>query len=308
MKHEQSDNNTVYKKEDRAETISKFIEEVPNKAIFTSQIKEWTLPGAPNQVPTNYEDMSPSKMPTEKRSIYCVTSNRQKPDQQTNIFIPHKYTDKPEGDDFGAQLCTYIEHLEYGKIYYRHFFEKVEPHQPASDMRIQVDDELVLLHGVFVPAMPHMNMLNLFRHVKVDGKTRFSLIIRRKLTKQKWEWIETNAVLSPKKRKVSPAVADLKYEELEGDKTDYRPMSKHLYKVSGTDKYIDICDGKARIGFMNDGSNKTKIIWKHPRFLQVDTEGHIDFATTLCDLTKKWYIAIDQKDQIVVTNCIWDMT
>ncbi|XP_045200548.2 uncharacterized protein LOC123554448 [Mercenaria mercenaria] len=270
-----------------------------------------------------------------------------KPDQQTNILIPHKYADKPEGDDFGAALCTYKDYLDFGNIYYRHFFQKVEPNQPASKMKIKDGDELLLLNEVFVPALMHREVLNLFHGVKVDGKTRLSLVIRRKLIKQKWEWIETSAVLSPEnqiyadlecrklarvkpicrpmsklsyqvhgtekylgyrdgedwignKRRTPPAVTDLKYNEVDGDKIIYRPMSQHFYKVPGSEKYVDIRDCKVWIDTMNSGDNKTKIIWKHPKIWQADTEGHINFATTLCDMTKKWYIAIDPEDQITV--------
>ncbi|XP_045200532.2 uncharacterized protein LOC123554444 isoform X2 [Mercenaria mercenaria] len=301
-------NNTENKTAGHCKTNSENKADIPEMdTIYTKQLQEWKLPSVPNEVPQDYADMSPRKLPTEQRVKYCGMSlKRQKPDQQTKILIPHKYADKPEGDDFGAALCTYIDHLEYGKIYYRHFFEKVEPAQPASEMKIKDDDELVSVNDFFVPVLPHTEVLNLFHHVKVDGKTRLSLVIRRKLSKQKWEWIETSAVLAPEKEKNPPAVTDLWYNEVEGDKPIERPMSKQLYKIPGTVKYIEIRDGKVQIGIMNDGNNRTMIIWKRTKFWQVDSEGHINFASTLCDVTKQWFIAIDQNDQIVVQRApVW---
>ncbi|XP_053403073.1 uncharacterized protein LOC123554446 [Mercenaria mercenaria] len=264
--------------------------------IYPRQLQE--LPSVPNEVPQDYADMSPRKLTTEHRMKFCgIPLKRQKPDQHTKITIPHKFADKSEEDDFGATLCTY----KYGKKYYRHFLVKIEPNQPASEMKIKDNDELVLVNDLFVPKLSHTEVLGLFQHVKVEGIIQLILAIRRKLSKQKWEWIQTSAVLPPGNEKDDlPAVTDLQYKEFEGDKPIERPISKHLYKIPGTAKYLDIRDGKVRTGLLNDGNDRKMIIWKRTKFWPVDSEGHINFASTLCDVTKQWFIAIDPNGQIVV--------
>ncbi|XP_053404344.1 uncharacterized protein LOC128558592 isoform X2 [Mercenaria mercenaria] len=274
--------------------------------IYTKDLQEEMLEHAPEQVPDDYVDMSPRQLPTQHKTIYfcMIHTGKQKPDQESNIVIPHKNADKPEGDDFGAKLWTFIEKKRDGSVYHRHLLVHVVPTEPAGQMRIEDNDELVLVNDVFVPVLTHTEVLNIFHHVQVDGKTRLLLVVRRVKTKKKWSWIETSAILTADKSPdEGPVVEYPEYKRFKGERYEM-PKSKHIYKVPGTQKYLDISDRGICVDILqNDSPDKTKVIWKRCIYKLVDNEGHIDFAAALSDETMMWYIGINQRtNDIILKN------
>ncbi|XP_045200542.2 uncharacterized protein LOC123554445 isoform X2 [Mercenaria mercenaria] len=229
-----------------------------------------------------------------------------KPEKKSHILIPHNRADKPEGDDFGAYLCTFKDKLKDGSVYYRHFLVDIDDAGPADQMKIDNNDEMVLLNENFVPELTHNEVLALFRDVKVDGISRFTLVLRRVRAK-KWEWIETSAILAPDKHTDDhPVVERVEFKELRGERIEV-PKSKHLYKVPGTQQYLDICDGKVSIDTLkHDDSDRTKIITKRAKYWQDDGDQiHINFAAALCDEEMKWYIGIDRDKVVLKREPVW---
>ncbi|XP_052217654.1 uncharacterized protein LOC127835326 [Dreissena polymorpha] len=140
--------------------------------------------------PTN-----PRPLPSAKRGFFFTS--KPKPDQKTMILIPHAYqTDTEAGDYFGATLYTYK--WPSGKKYkYQHLLFKIG--YPAQKMRICEGDQLVLIGKTCTTDLNHTEVLNSFHHdVKVDGKTRFCLVLRKsEKKKSSCYWYETSAILSP---------------------------------------------------------------------------------------------------------------
>ncbi|XP_045200547.2 uncharacterized protein LOC123554447 [Mercenaria mercenaria] len=229
-----------------------------------------------------------------------------KPDQKSDILIQHNSADRLEGDEFGAHLCTFKDKLKDGSIYNRHFLVDIETGGTVYQMKIDNNDEIVLLNEEFVPELTHNEVLALFRGVKVDGISRFTLVLRRVRTK-KWEWIETSAILAPDRHTDDhPFVERVEFKELRGEKIEV-PKSKHLYKVPGTQQYLDICDGKVSIDTLkHDDSNRTKIITKRAKYWQDGGDQiHINFAAALSDEEMKWYIGFDRDKIVLKREPVW---
>lgn len=255
------------------------------------------LPG----IPHDYVDTCKQSPAVSEVKCFCAILKRSKrPDAESGIRIPHSKADTPEGDDFGALLGTFEEKRKDRGVYYRHILVKVNPHGPAAQMRLETNDELVLINGDFTPYETHEETLGLFRDVKVDGKTRFTLVIRRLDEDKEWEWIETSAILSPDKdHEHLPDVKPVAYKQVRSEQIEV-PKAEYLYKAPGTQKYLDICDGKVSIDILNGSdTDRTKIIWKRAKYW-MDNDGHIDYAAALKDITETWYIGVNEQSQIVL--------
>lgn len=69
--------------------------------------------------------------------IFVVVFFFKEPSEKSNIYIPHKYADEPQGDKLGVQIWTYIIKLKDGTIYHQHFFVGVDKDGPADKMKIR---------------------------------------------------------------------------------------------------------------------------------------------------------------------------
>ncbi|XP_045200116.2 uncharacterized protein LOC123554203 isoform X1 [Mercenaria mercenaria] len=233
------------------------------------------------------------------------------PDQKSTIYIPHKNADKPIGDEFGADVWTYQTVQKDGTIYYQHFFVNVKHDGPAAKMKIHDNDEIVLLNTIFVPNFTHTKVLNLFHLVKVDGKTRFELVLRRleKVgSKKEWEWIDTSAILAPDHRHdvdTYPEVEKPKLKKLKSN--EYAVKSFHYYKVPGTQCYLDI-EHNAVVAsvFTDTDADKTKIICRIDQYKFNKETGKIEFTAALCSEKMSKYIVVGTDRQIKVDdNPMW---
>ncbi|KAH3809762.1 uncharacterized protein LOC127833535 isoform X2 [Dreissena polymorpha] len=150
-------------------------------------------------IPEDFIDCKPSQQPSAPRGILFKTNP--KPGQSSEILIPHEYqTDTDLGDFFGATLCTYSQ-KSGSNIEYQHILTDIKEGFPAKSMRICEGDELVLIGETFTPAQDHDAVINTFKDiVKVDGTSRFALVLRKLETQNKkrcWYWYETSAILAP---------------------------------------------------------------------------------------------------------------
>lgn len=277
--------------------------------IYTCNMREKMLDHAPSLTPADFADMNPTKSPAQNtRTLLCmIPIGKQKPDYVTNIVIPHPHADRPEGDDFGAKLGTYNDD-KHKPPYFRHFLiGRITG--PAKDMGIRKDDELVLIGDIFVPDLKHTDVLNLFHHVQVDGKTTFSLVIRRVEDKE-WKWIQTSAILTPDKLPdKGPIIKPVKYKQLKEEAGKIETAtSSHLYKVPMTQKYLEISNKSVCIDvFKQDESDKNKIIMKRCRFWPSGQAGQIDFEAALCNRDKTRYIGMDKTNNHIVlkNDAVW---
>ncbi|XP_060604320.1 uncharacterized protein LOC132757144 isoform X2 [Ruditapes philippinarum] len=270
----------------------------------------------PTDMPDNENSIRKRDRSNNTISCLCWSFKRKRrfptirtPDARSDIYIPHTGADKPMGDEFGARLITFRDNRKDGSPYYRHFLERIVQNGPADQMRIDDRDELVLVNEKFAPQFTHDAVCDMFRRVKVDGKTRFTLVIRRiqENRKRKWEWIETSAILAPDKTiEEHPTIENLKFKELESDEIEF-PISQHLYKVPQTQQYLDVCDGSVKLGVMKGNkSDRSKVIWKKAKYWQDNNDDiHINFAAALVDYTKKWYIAIDGGKIVLKKEPYW---
>ncbi|XP_052218111.1 uncharacterized protein LOC127835714 [Dreissena polymorpha] len=164
--------------------------------IDVSNVFEHPIDPSQEHMPEDYVNSSSRTQPSAKRGIFF--KSEPKPDQTSMILIPHAYqTDKEAGDYFGATLYTYTWSSEQ-KFKYQHLLKDIKGGYPAQKMSICKGDELVFIGQTFTPNLDHTAVLNCFHHdVKVDGKTRFCLVLRKSEKKQ---WYETSAILSPNHR------------------------------------------------------------------------------------------------------------
>ncbi|XP_045200528.2 uncharacterized protein LOC123554442 [Mercenaria mercenaria] len=224
--------------------------------------------------------------------------HKEAPDEETRIVILHENIK----EEFEATLRTYERRQKDGSRYYRHFLIDILENGPAGLMRIEDYDELLVLDDDEVPDKSHNEVLGLFRNVKVDGQTRFALVIRRKPTR-KWIWIETSAILAPGSPPISegqPVVEKAKFKK--SDNKYVEMTTKNRYKIRGTQLFLDIKNQQVTAdvasGTVNDS---TKIICKHERYWQ-DCEGQVYFDAALCDESGKNYIGVGSKNEIIVKN------
>ncbi|XP_045200117.2 uncharacterized protein LOC123554203 isoform X2 [Mercenaria mercenaria] len=282
--------------------------------ILAMETTEKCLKHAPNGVPASFTQTTPDSSPLPpKESVLHVFGLRhnKEPDQKSTIYIPHKNADKPIGDEFGADVWTYQTVQKDGTIYYQHFFVNVKHDGPAAKMKIHDNDEIVLLNTIFVPNFTHTKVLNLFHLVKVDGKTRFELVLRRleKVgSKKEWEWIDTSAILAPDHRHdvdTYPEVEKPKLKKLKSN--EYAVKSFHYYKVPGTQCYLDI-EHNAVVAsvFTDTDADKTKIICRIDQYKFNKETGKIEFTAALCSEKMSKYIVVGTDRQIKVDdNPMW---
>lgn len=263
--------------------------------ICEKRQKVWDSP--PNGIIANYEEMSTDGPPIYRR---LFKKFQRQPDQNSKILIPHNDADTPEGDPFGAWIATYNTHTAEGRPYYHHFFVQVEADGPADKMKVKENDELVLLNGHFVPNISHDDLLNVFHKVKVDGKTRLYLVIRRKredvAKNKKWEWIETSAVLAPDHRSTN----DERYKSL-GD--DDIIVLHYQYKVPGTQLFIAISGDRVLADVMTGypDQDETKHILTKAKHVNCPDET-IKFTATLSDKKMDSYIGMNDSNEIILMH------
>ncbi|KAH3836639.1 uncharacterized protein LOC127879180 [Dreissena polymorpha] len=168
-------------------------------ALCASNVLDKRIDPSQKHIPEDYVDGSPRTLPSATRGIFF--KSEPKPYQKSVILIPHAdQTDTKAGDYFGATLYTYTR--PSGKKYkfqYQHLLKDITDGHPAKKMRISEEDELVMIDKTFTPDLNHTEVLNSFHHeVKVDGKTRFCLVLRQiDKKKSSMDWYETSAILHP---------------------------------------------------------------------------------------------------------------
>ncbi|XP_052214799.1 uncharacterized protein LOC127833537 isoform X2 [Dreissena polymorpha] len=219
---------------------SERIESIEMDTIIASGVRDHPITPNPSQMPQDYIDCQPRDQPSAPSGLIIKTDP--KPDQKSVITIPHAYqTDTEAGDYFGATLYTYTR--PSGKKYkYQHLLKDIIDGYPAQKMRIREGDELVLIGQTFTPDLNHTEILNSFHHdVKVDGKTRFSLVLRKsEKKKSSWYWYETSAILSPDPKQHPhtevPIVKDLKI----GPAKTTRVTQKIVFSIYDSSLYMFI--------------------------------------------------------------------
>ena len=113
-------------------------------------------------------------------------------------------------------------------------------------MRLEAGDELVLLNRELMPERTYSQVIEKVAGVPVDAKTRFSLVLLRRSSDQKLEWIFSSAIPSVDYETGKPdgkvIVEHLQYSTVEGPRFD----DIHIFrlKVKGTDLYLKIDGGE----------------------------------------------------------------
>lgn len=181
---------------------------------------------------------------TERRSLLRSFQNFWNVQPRTDtspLYIKHaQATDDPVlGDRFGASFET--KRIDG---YYRHIIRHVDVNGVADNMKLNDGDELVLINEGFVPELDHKTILQLFSGVPVDQHTRFTLVLRRPLKDEKWEWVTTSAILVPELEK-PPEVRELRLDRDKGN----TKLFDHWYRIQidGTQLFLIISDGEIRV-------------------------------------------------------------
>ncbi|XP_060604318.1 uncharacterized protein LOC132757143 [Ruditapes philippinarum] len=225
-------------------------------------------------------------------------TTKRPPEQETQIII--WYDEKQE--DFEATLQTYKTFEKNGDIVYRHFLVNVSKTGPAGQMRIENYDEILVMNEEGVPDKTHDEVVGIFNKVKVDGRTRFCLVLRRKPT-GKWVWIETSAVLAPESTRLpdnQPIVEKTKFQSL--DNNYIESATNNRYKISGTQRYLAIRDQRVMTSVLTDTDNTdANMMCKVQRYWQ-DGEGRVYFQAALCDEKRRNFIGVDREKNIIVKN------
>lgn len=252
--------------------------------------------------------------------------SNEKHDSNSKILIPHPNADSLDGDSFGARIVTYNITPKDGHPYYQHFFEEVNAKGPAVKMKIQEWDELVFLNSAFTPSLNNADVLNLFHHVKVDGKSRLDLIIRRIIINKRdgekkstnrlgakklndiYEWIETSAVLAP----VEIHFADLNSDRIKVENEKCHTVNQDgfepfvcRYKVQGSQLFLDIRETGVEFHVITDtDADKTMCITTNVRVHANTDPGdpHVSFEAALSDVTRTRFIGMNDDNNIVLMN------
>ncbi|KAL4220281.1 hypothetical protein ACF0H5_020689 [Mactra antiquata] len=276
--------------------------------IEAKKIKEKQLQQAPENVDTAYSDMKPKKINDPLIACSCVPVDilvtKTKPIGESYVQIQHLVNETLLLDDFGAELKTYKTHTPDGHQYYRHIFKDVLPNSPAKEMKLREECEIVLLNGVFVPDLDHNEVLKLFIDVKVDGLTRFELVVRyvdKVEQKKTWVWFETSAVLDDstpdhERGHSYPTVEDERYEVLPDKQTEIKMICR--LRIKGTRWFIVI--GSDSVSF----SLKPSTLRVNGRYKQ-DESGNVTFTATICDMDENNYIALSENTVTIIHTPYW---
>ncbi|XP_052783990.1 uncharacterized protein LOC128219886 isoform X2 [Mya arenaria] len=242
----------------------------------------------------------------QQYSSYVENSSKhkQKPDEVSQILIPHKLqTDTECGDYFGASLATYrIE----GSRFFRHRLVEIKDGYPAQKMKIQDGDDLVYVNSTFVPELNHTAVLNLFHHdVPVDGKTRLTLILLHKKDNKKRQWYQTSAILMPDPRhhkgEIHPEIRNEEYKELE---SGFERHHKFRYTISGTALYMSIGHtGVCGINITQGGSPDPTLVWRHEKTEDAPPPYYISRKWALGAIDGQSFICL-QNDRVTVVDKI----
>ncbi|XP_045190256.2 uncharacterized protein LOC123547321 [Mercenaria mercenaria] len=280
--------------------------------IYLMERCEIIMSKAPKSLPASFNKMSPDEQPllSDRTILHRFGIVNDKPGQKSSIFILHNYEGRPVLDEFGAELWTFQSSRKDGIVYNHHFLVNVKTDGPAAIMKISNYDEIVLLNNSFVPDLTHTDVRNLFHKVKIDGMTRFKLIIRRVVevrSKKQWEWIDTSAVLAPdafQKHDNYPTVEAPKVTQLPGDVYEMRTIQ--FFKIPGTQYYLDIKNESVVADVLtNTDADKTKRICKILRY-SMKSDGLLHFTAALCSTINTRYIVVGQGNQIELDkNPMW---
>ncbi|KAL4220279.1 hypothetical protein ACF0H5_020687 [Mactra antiquata] len=247
-------------------------------------------------------DGMPSLIESLRKSLGF--GNKRGKNDETPLRIKHEHEDTDQGDEFGAVLQTH-ENVFKGVLIRQHFLVDIEPRGPADKMRIKNNDELICVNGIFVPEKTHREVIDIFHHAKVDGKTRFHMVIRRAIPnakersrsnskpQKKWQWIEMSAILAPDFREMldkQPDVLDVESMPLSSDKyttyvhTSYFTKNRHLF--------IDINE-RGLVADVNKSTSgdKTKILLRSGR-ITANVDGNLVMHAAVSDLERKRYINV----------------
>lgn len=230
------------------------------------------------------------------------------PKTEPDSSSPVKIQRENAEEEFGVILTTYmyIKRRRRRKLCYRHILTKVEQNGPGGQMRLEDGDELLLINEEFVQNLEHESVLKLLSSVKIDGQSRFELLIRRlkcKRARKTWIWIKTSAVLAPDSHPHPifddhPVVEDVEYKRVAGNKTEIKTLQ--MYKVRGTQLYLEIQDGQVDAALCKGtDQDKRKIICKRQRYWQ-DGGGEVHFEAALSDVNEENYIAFGPEDEIMI--------
>ncbi|XP_053404064.1 uncharacterized protein LOC123554441 isoform X2 [Mercenaria mercenaria] len=176
----------------------------------------------------------------------------------------------------------------------------------ASEMKLKNDDEIVLMNGdVFAPSITHNEALQIFLKIKVDGRSSFKMVIRRKKVPgccggSGWTWIELSTTFTLKREIEHPIKVVTQSQLLRRNRMEMSFNSLYLYKIQGTQRYITIDNGHVYTDTLaGDESDMTKRLLKHEIVSQYRNED-FSFTVALSDHTRSWFIADDKKGRIVL--------
>ncbi|XP_052217917.1 uncharacterized protein LOC127835518 [Dreissena polymorpha] len=170
------------------------VEETEADSIGTSHALDQMVTTDPKYITVIHVDSASTASTSEQCGI-GVESPTMEPDETTTILIPHvNQTDTQVGEYFGATLYTYKR--PPGKQFeYQHLLKNIKDEYPAQTMKICEGDELIHIGHTFTPDLDHTEVLNSFlQDVRVDGKTRFCLVLKRSGHEF---WYKTCATLTP---------------------------------------------------------------------------------------------------------------
>lgn len=246
----------------------------------------------------------------------CASSQKSKQSKHLNkgttVKMGVKSNDSVIYETFGMRICTKELSLENGIHTYSHVVQNVTENGPAAKMGIRDGDEVILIDGLhFAPYFSHPQVTELFRNIKIDGKTTFALLLHRHKRSLRFIssvlWVATSAVLAPDKLDTGMRPTVIEKEIRKSRKVVYCSESNSLYQISGEQKFLEICNNNVTASVMTGTDlDKYKIIRKMTRISRA--RGDIPtytYESALSDILKKQFINIDGAKIVLQTTPVW---
>lgn len=270
--------------------------------------KDKRLVNLPRHIPENYWEwqiICPGN--PSKPSSCWFTKHKRVHKEHTSLYVSHRHS---LGDHFGATL----ESRPDGKLYFQHFLCNIKPGSPADRMKFQEKDEIIIFHDkttsdskydVFAPEQNHAKIVELFRKIKVDGKTRFSLVVRRKTgRKGDWDWLKISALLCPDVQHRfyhDPTIQDVR--------SDIIQRKCHcLLEVSDNNiqKFVDIRRSGINFSVPKYDKKASVVAITEKSTINPDT-GKLDkILASICSIDETDYVNISPTGDVVIQpNPVW---
>ncbi|XP_060607573.1 uncharacterized protein LOC132759759 [Ruditapes philippinarum] len=200
---------------------------------------------------------------------------------------------------FGITLTSYPYPENEYTMKCQHILKPDKDDPIAGKMKIRDNDELISLHGIFLPFKTHDKVLDMFKEIKVDGETLTKMVVRRKTRLNKLKWYELLTILAPGSR-TAEVVTVLNHEKHKLRKKDINNLkseSVHFYKVPGTQRYLMIDDtGLDAKHISDDTSDDAKLMIKTMKMCVNNKKSQMHFYASLRDKARSRYISVDGND------------